>query len=101
MESLTAAARRLYVLTEDGQVKGATYNQQKADSWMNLGDMFDYIPVVPEDIADPGEAPETRKEAPAKAMERSQSILEEQDRVQKRLDRLNRRFKRKSFLLQP
>jgi hypothetical protein len=102
MESLTAAARRLYVLTEGGQVRGATYDRENADAWLNLGEEFDYIPVVPEDVPEPEEAsPTSARQAPAKAQTQTQDITTQQDALRKRLEKMRKKFAPQSPLLQP
>src|SRR5271163_2667108 len=86
-------ARSIYILTQDGQIQGATYDQHKAENWLGLGDMYDYVGVTPEAVFDnSGDAPETRTEQPTKAMERSQGIMERQKAVQQRLNKRLRRL---------
>lgn len=99
---LTAAARKLYVLTESGQIRGATYDHANAEAWLNIGDEFDYIPVVPEDVPGPDEpGPTSTRQAPSQAQTRTQDITQQQNELRKRLEKMRKKFAPKSPLLQP
>lgn len=101
MDKSAVAARKLFVLTRDGVVEGATYNPHKADQWMALGDMYDFIPVVPEAYTDETEPPVSVKQQPTKAVERTQDITKEQDKLRKQVERQLKRFQPVSSLLKP
>jgi hypothetical protein len=92
--------RRIYVLTQDGQIKGATYSSATADRWLSLGEMYDYVGLEPDQIggAD-APAPESTREQPSKAMERTQQITEDADKLRKNLETQTRKFQPKSPLL--
>jgi hypothetical protein len=94
------AARKIYVLTQDGQVQAVTYSKQKAEQWMALGDMYDYMPLVPEDLPAEGGAVPSAKEAPGVAAEETQRITDEADTLRKQLEKQYKRFQPKSSLLQ-
>jgi len=91
-------ARKLYILTQDGQIQGATYNKQNAEQWLGLGDTNDYVSLVPEGQME--ETPETAREKPVKDWRRTKEILQKQDKIQERMNRLNQRWVPKSPLLQ-
>jgi len=84
---MPSKARTVYVLTQDGQIQGATYDQHKADNWVGLGPLYDYVPVKPEDIASEGNAPSTAQEYPGKVMERSKDLLQQHQELMRKLDK--------------
>ncbi len=88
-----AQARKIYVLTENGQIRGATYSFHRAEQWLALGNANDYIPIIPEEYVEAPPQPESAKEQPAAAMARTDEVLKEHGRVQERLDRLRDRLK--------
>jgi hypothetical protein len=92
-------ARKIYILTENGIIKGATFHFDKAENWMGLGNDFDYIPVYPEQVFDKDQAPTPATQLPTKAQERTQDIMKRQQELQRRLDKTERRLT--SPLLQP
>ena len=94
------AARKIYVLTENGQIKGATYDTGKAEQWLGFGDAYDYVPLVPEDIGSESNTPQSRKAQPGSATEQTQQITEQQDKLRKNLEKQLKRFQPKSPLLQ-
>lgn len=99
---LTSAGRRIYVLTQDGQVRGATHDPASADAWLNLGEEFDYIPVMPDDIAEPEEeSPSSARQQPAKVQTQTQDITTQQDALRKRLETMRKKFAPQSPLLRP
>jgi|SRR5271157_5893981 len=89
-------ARKVYVLTEDGTVKGVTFDHSKAENWMGLGNMYDYFPMVVDKVLENDQQPESARQQPDAAQQRTQDIIERQKEVQKRLDK---RLKRVSPLL--
>jgi hypothetical protein len=93
-------ARKIYILTENGAIQGATYSRPKAEQWLGLGDAYDYVPVTPEDAGGEGEAPETVREQPSKAVERSRQVTDEANKLRRTLEKQQRRFP-VSALLQP
>lgn len=92
-------ARTIYILTQDGQIQAATYDRQRADQWVGLGDMYDYVPLTPEAYTVDPTAPESAREQPAASMRRIQDTLKQQEKIQERVERLRRRFEPKSSLL--
>jgi hypothetical protein len=96
----SAAARTIYILTQDGKIQRATYSRRMADQWLAFGEAYDYTPLTPEsDVPDEGTPPESTKEQPSKAMERTLQITKEMDELRKKLEQKNRRFQPKSDLL--
>jgi hypothetical protein len=83
-----AAARKLYVLTQDGVIQGATYAREKADHWLNLGDVYDYTPVTPEDMPAKENIPQSQRSRPA----HGQQSIDETNKLQRSLDRRLKQF---------
>lgn len=98
---MPADRRRIYVLTQEGQIKGATYSSATADRWLSLGDMYDFVALEPDQISgEDAPSPESAREQPSKTMERTLQNTKDQDKLRQSLETLKRKFQPKSPLLQ-
>ena len=95
-----AAARKIYILTQDGQIKAATYSYDRAENWLGLGDLYDYTYLIPEDLGSEDNTPVSRKAQPGSSTEQTQQITQQQDKLRKNLEKQLKRFEPKSPLLQ-
>jgi hypothetical protein len=82
----------VYILTQNGQIEKATYFPALADQWVNLGEAYDYVIVVPD------------KDTPAEERLPSlrENVTEQQTQIDQTLrdaEKTIKRFQPKSSLL--
>jgi hypothetical protein len=94
--------RRVFILTQDGVIQGATESAKRADEWLGLGDMYDYTALDLEDIPGAGQAPAPASEATNQSLNQLDESMRKTLDMQKELEKTHRKlFTPKSSLLNP
>jgi len=97
-----ATGKRIYILTQDGVIQGATESSKFAEHWLGLGDLYDYVPTNLNEISGEGQAPAPASEASEKVLQQLEQSGQRADEVQRSIEHTKKKyFTPKSSLLNP
>lgn len=86
------AKKQIYILTENGQIKKATYFIDIADQWVNLGDTFDYVTIIPDEDTPAEKKTPSVRESISDQQRILDQTLRDSRRVQEKAERVKKQF---------